>query len=214
MRLIVTRPQHDVTTKYLSSWAGEIVEFAKKKGVEVYDLSREKANKVELEGRVRKTRPEMVFLNGHGSDDCVTGHDNNPLVSAGENHQILSGLITYALSCNSWKKLGPKVVENDNTAYIGYSDEFIFVADNNFVHKPIDDPKAKPFMEASNQVMVSLLKGNSVKDASDRSKNKFKDYFTKFLSSNADPDALQAAQSLWWNMRNQVCLGDVNAKLK
>ncbi|MEK7173415.1 MAG: hypothetical protein AAB740_05610 [Patescibacteria group bacterium] len=68
-------------------------------------------------------------------------------------------------------------------------------------------------MEASNQVMISLLKGNSAKDASERSKNKFKDNLFRLMSSNADPDSLQAAQLLFWNMRRQVCLGDIDAKL-
>ncbi len=131
MRLIITRPQHDVTTRYLSSWAGEIIDFAKKKGIDVYDLVKEKANRAEFEGRVKKIKPEAVFLNGHGSDDCVTGHDNSVLVSVKENHEILNNKITYALSCNSGKKLGPKVVENGNAAYIGYSDEFIFMGDSN-----------------------------------------------------------------------------------
>lgn len=213
MRLIVTRPQHDITTRYLSSWAGEIISFAKQKGVEVCDLAREKADKNEFEGRVKKLKPEVIFLNGHGSDDCVTGHDNHPLVNVQENYNILNNKITYALSCNSGKNLGPKVVESGATAYIGYSDEFVFMGDRNYAHRPIDDPKAKPFMEASNQVMISLLKGNSAKDASERSKNKFKDNHTRLLSSSADPDSLQAAQLLFWNMRRQVCLGDTNAKL-
>ena len=213
MRLIVTRPQHDVTTRYLSSWAGEIIDFAKKKGVEVCDLAKEKANKNELEGRVKKLKPEAIFLNGHGNDDCVTGHDNKVMVSVQENYNILNNKITYALSCNSGKELGQKVVENGGAAYIGYSDEFAFICDNNYLHRPIDDPKAKPFMEASNQVMISLLKGNSAKDASERSKNKFKDSLVKLLSSNADPDSLKAAQLLFWNMRRQVCLGGMDAKI-
>lgn len=214
MKLIVTRPQHDVTTKYLSSWAGEIIHFAKKKGIEVYDLFREKANKREFEGRVQKLKPEAVFLNGHGSDDSVTGHDNNDLVNVMENHRILNGKMTYALSCNSGKKLGAKVVEDRSATYIGYVDEFIFVGDKNYISRPLDDPKAKPFMEASNQVMLSLLKGNSGKDASERSKRRFYDHYMRLSSSNADPDSLQVAQCLWWNMRNQVCLGDVDAKLQ
>ena len=82
------------------------------------------------------------------------------------------------------------------------------------MHSPIDDPKARPFMEASNQVMISLLKGNKAKDASERSKSKFRDNYIRLLSSSADQDSLQAAQCLWWNMRNQVCLGDLDAELK
>lgn len=213
MRLMVTRPEHDVTTKYLSSWAGEIIAFAERKGIEVIDLFRAKANLADFEGRVRKLQPEAVFLNGHGEDNLVRGHDNEVLVKAGDNHQILKGRVTYALSCNSGAVLGRTVAAERATAYIGYSDEFIFVADRNYISRPLTDPKAQPFLESSNQVMISLIKGNRAFEASERSKNKFKEYFTKMASSIADPDSLQAAQCLRWNMLHQVCLGDGNAKL-
>lgn len=213
MKLIVTRPQHDITTRYLSGWAGEIIIFAKKKGVDILDLVREKANRKEFEGRINKLNPEAVFLNGHGDESCVAGHDNKDLVNANDNWHILKSKITYALSCNSGKVLGPKVANNKKTAYIGYSDEFIFVGDRRCWARPLDDPKAKPFMESSNQVMISLLKGSSAKEASEKSKNKFKDCYTRLLSSSADSDSLQAAQCLWWDMKNQVCLGDADAKL-
>jgi len=213
MKMIVTRPQHDITTKYLSVWAGEVIFFARQKKIEVFDLIKNKANKKDFEGRVKKLRPEVIFLNGHGNDDCVTGHDNEKLVDVENNHDILSGAITYALSCNSGKILGPKVVENNEATYIGYEDEFIFVGNRKYLAHPLEDPMAKPFMESSNQVMISLLKGNNAQAASEKSKNKFKEHYMKLSSSQADSDTLQAAQCLWWNMRNQVCLGDLNAKL-
>jgi len=68
-------------------------------------------------------------------------------------------------------------------------------------------------MESSNQIRLSLLKGKSAREASEKSKNKFQDYYSKMLSSNADVDSLQAAQYLWWNQRNQVCLGDGEARV-
>jgi len=213
MRMIVTRPQHDITTKYLSVWAGEIVDFAKQKGVEVCDLFREKANRVEFEGRIKKIEPDVVFLNGHGNDDCVTGHDNIDLVNVYDNCAILNDKITYALSCNSAKNLGQKVAESGRATYIGYRDEFAFVSDRNYLHRPVDDPRAKPFMEASNQVMISLLKGGRAGEAAERSKNKFKESYLKLSASTADPDSVLAAQLLWWNMRNQACLGDAEARL-
>jgi len=208
MKIIVTRPQHDVTTKYLSVWAGEVINFAKEKRIEVFDLFKNKANKKDFVGRVKKLQPDVIFLNGHGDDSSVAGYDNEKLVEVGDNHDILHGAITYALSCNSGRILGPKVVENNKAAYIGYKDEFIFVGDRNYESRPQDDPMAKPFMEASNQVVVSLLKGNCATEASEKSKNKFQEYSIKLSSSNADQNSLQAAQFLWWNMRNQVCLGD------
>lgn len=213
MKLIITRPEHDITTKYLSSWAGEIISLARSKGIEVVDLFRHKVNKNDFEGRVKKLQPEAIFLNGHGGDDCVKGHDNEILVKVGDNHEILQNRITYALSCHSGKALGPKVTESEKATYIGYSDEFIFVGDSNYIGRPLIDPKAKPFMESSNQVMISLLKGNNARAASERSKNKFRSHLTKLTSSLADPDSSQAAQYLWWDMQHQVCLGNIEATL-
>ncbi|MDD4989710.1 MAG: hypothetical protein PHW31_00130 [Candidatus Pacebacteria bacterium] len=206
MKIILTRPQYEITTKYLSCWAGEIIILANKKGAEVLDLAKEKARKNELVGRIKKLRPDIVFLNGHGNDDCIAGHNDEVLIKFGDNHKILSGVITYGLSCNAGKKLGPAVVKEPQTSFIGYTDKFIFICDNDFIFKPLQDPKAKPFMDSSNQVMVSLIKGNSVKDASLRSKDKFKENYLKFLSNKSDPDSLQIAQCLWWDMRHQVCL--------
>ena len=206
MKLILTRPQHDITTRYLFYWAEAIVGLAKTKGIEVFDLAKHKANRVELEGRVKKLQPELVFLNGHGGDDCVCGHNNEVLIAVGKNHTILGGKITYALSCDSGKKLGPAVVKEPKTAYIGYADEFVFVGDSNYTSKLLQDPKARPFMESSNQVMLSLLKGNSPAEACQRSKNKFREHYLKCLSSTADADSLQIAQFLWWDRQNQVCL--------
>jgi len=53
MKMIVTRPQYDVTTKYLSVWAGEVINFAKKKRIEVIDLLKDKANRNDFAGRVK-----------------------------------------------------------------------------------------------------------------------------------------------------------------
>lgn len=213
MRLIVTRPQHDIPTNYLSYWAEEVIRLAEEKGLNVIDLFRDKANRKELEGRIRKLSPEIVFLNGHGEENYIAGHDNEVLIKAEDNHNILKGKITYALACKSGKVLGMKISEGNDATFIGYSDDFIFISDNNCTSKPLSDPKAKPFMESSNQVMISLLKGHNAREASKKSKNAFKEHFTQLMSSSSDPDSSNIAKYLWWNMRNQVCLGNGEAKL-
>lgn len=208
MKSLVTRPQHDVTTRYLSSWAFEVMELAKDKGVDVVDLQKEKANIAEFSGRMEKIKPGLVFLNGHGDDTSIAGHDNNIIVAKGINSSLLEGKITYALSCNSAKELGQSIACCGRSVFIGYLDKFVFVSDRNFVNRPADDPKAQPFKDASNQVMFSLLKGRTANDASRRSIEKFKSLCLKFSSSSADSDSLQIAQCLWWNSRNQTCLGE------
>lgn len=213
MKLIITRPQHDVTTSYLFDWAKEIIQLAQNKGLELIDLCKNKANRRELTSRIKKLNPKLLFFNGHGSDDNIAGHNNEILIKAEDNHQLLKGKITYALACNSGKKLGKVATSNNEATYIGYADEFIFMADNKHINKALKDPLAKPFMESSNQIMVALLKGHSAKEASERSKKLFAQSSRKLMSSSADPNELQAAQFLWWNMQNQVCLGDAEAKL-
>lgn len=213
MKLIVTRPQHDLTTRYISAWAEEVIAFAKVKSIEVVDLIKDKAKRKEFEGRIKKLIPRLIFLNGHGNHDSIAGQDNDVLIKVGENDDLLAGKITYALSCNSGQTLGPKVVESKNTSYIGYRDDFIFIADGRYTTRPLDDPRAKPFMESSNQVMMSILKGHSTEEAASRSKSLFREHYIKLSSSTTDVDSLQAAQFLWWNMRNQVCLGDTDSKI-
>lgn len=208
MSIIITRPEHDVTTRYLSSWGKKIIDVAKEKGLSIYDLHKEKVNQKEFTGRVSKLDPKLVLLNGHGSDDRVTGHDNKVLVKAGQNDNLLHNRITYALSCHSARVLGRKVTKKGFSTYIGYTNEFIFILSNNCFSRPLDDKRALPFMEASNQVAISLLKGHTAKESSNRSKEIFQSNYTKLLSSDTDPDSLQAAQCLWWNMKHQVCLGD------
>lgn len=199
--------------RYISAWAEEVIAFAKVKSIEVVDLVKDKAKREEFEGRIKKLSPRLIFLNGHGDHDSIAGQDNDVLIKAGDNHDLLAGKITYALSCNSGETLGPKVAENKNTSYVGYKDDFIFVADGRYIAKPLDDSRAKPFMESSNQVMMSILKGHSTEEAARRSKNLFREHYLKLSSSMAGVDSLQAAQFLWWNMRNQVCLGDMDSKI-
>jgi len=190
MKLVITRPRHDIITRYISMWAEEIVSFAHTKKIDVIDLTDEKANKNDFEGRVNKLQPKVIFLNGHGCDDCIFGHDDKVLIKAGENHKFLQGKITYALSCSSGKKLGPEVVEDKNSTYIGYDNDFAFVSVHKYISRPVEDPMAKPFMESSNQVMLSLLKGNTAKESFIKSKNKFMNYIRSMSSSLTDPDSL------------------------
>ncbi len=213
MSLLITRPDHDHATKYISCWSEKIINFAKKKGRKVVDLKGKKAIKKEVIGRIKKLAPSFIIFNGHGEDRSICGYDNEILVQKGKNEKILSDKITYALSCSSGKELGPRSVKDKKGAFIGYKDDFIFPSDRRNLKNPLKDKRAKPFMESSNQVAIALLKGHSAIDASEKSKELFKNNSQKLLSSNSDPDSLQDAKFLRWNYIHQVCLGDKNKTL-
>lgn len=207
-RLLVTRPEHDLGTRYLSRWSEEILKEAKRRGIEVSDLHKEKAVRREFEGRVKKFDPAFVLMNGHGSERSVTGHDDETLVEQDDNAEILHGRVTYAVSCDSAAELGKAVAQEKDTAYIGYTKSFIFNINRKYINKPTSDSRASQFLEASNQVPFSLFKGHSAQEASRRSKDAFRRAILKLLSSApSDPEAQEDAKELLWDMTHQVCLG-------
>lgn len=212
--LLITRPEHDLTTRYISKWSEKVIDEVNGKGVEITDLHREKANKGRVLGILKKKAgmKMLVVLNGHGSADTVTGHNDEPLITK-ENAEVLATKLVYARSCQSAKTLGPAAVVKGALAYIGYKEDFIFIIDDDKTTKPLEDSKAALFMEPSNYVVTSLLKGHSAKDSNDRSRIQFRKNLEKTLAGPSSSENLYAARFLYWNMINQVCLGDDNVTL-
>jgi len=206
-RLLITRPEHDDTTHYLSSWSKKIISFAESKGIWVFDLNRRRANKKEVEGILSKQNPGLVIFNGHGNDNFVSGHRNEALIIIGDNEKLLNGKITYAISCKSAKNLGPMSIDAGAKAYVGYDDDFIFFYDPNKITHPLRDKTAKLFLEPSNELITSLVKGNTVEESCNRSKKYFKNNFKRLLSSETTEEETSMARYLWWDMVHQVCLG-------
>lgn len=210
-KLLITRPEHDDTTYYLSHWSKKAIETAKSKGIKIFDLFRKRANKKEVLSMINKQKPSLVIFNGHGNDDSIAGYNDEPLVIAGKNEGLLKEKVTYALSCKSGKILGPKSIDSGARAYIGYDDDFIFIYNPNKMTNPLRDNTARLFLEPSNKLIISLIKGNSSEESCRRSQTVFKDNMKKLLSSEATPEETSMVRYLWWDMIHQVCLGDKKA---
>lgn len=211
--MLITRPEHDYATRYLSCWNENIIKAALNKGIEVTDLQKEKAVRKELEGRLRKINPSFVVLNGHGNDECVFGHNDEKLIDAKSNGDLLKGKVTYAVSCNSAKKLG-KTCADKNTAFIGYDESFVFNAEHKYLAQPQKDQRAAQFLQPSNQVSLSLIKGHTAKEASDSSKRLFMETIRKLLPSiQSNPHTKEDAADLFWDMNHQVCQGNGDLRI-
>lgn len=211
--LLITRPNYEITTRYLYVWNKKVIKEAKKKGINVLDLEKEKAVKKEFIGRMRKVNPALVFLNGHGGSDCVAGHNDEVIVKVGDNEEILKGKIVYALACKSALLLGPKSVEAGSLAFVGYLKDFIFLNDDSKIAHPENDEIASFFLAPSNRLSISLIKGNTVTEASKKSKKFFSDNIKKMLNSdNVSPNYSSMFISfLVWDMKYQACYGNEKA---
>ncbi len=209
---LITRPEHDDTTYYLSNWGEKTIKVAESQGAKVLDLHGERANKEEFESKMKKLSPELVMLNGHGDLDLVTGNKNQVLIKAGVNEELLKSKIVYALSCKSAKILGPASIRVGALSYTGYEDDFIFVYEPNLFTRPLLDKTAGLFLEPSNIFVESLIKGNSVRESFERSRNIIKKNFNRAVSTlESDPTT---ARFLWWNLRNFKSHGDLDVSIK
>lgn len=212
-QLLITRPEHDPGTRYLSYWGGKVIEEAKKKNFNIADLRHKKVNRKEFEGRIQKLDPSFIFLNGHGNAQEVMGDDNQTLVKLGENHKILKNRVTYAVACNSAQKLG-KTCADKKTTYIGYKEAFIFNIERNCLNHPQNDKRATKFLDATNKIPLSLIKGHTAEEATDNSIEHHKKTLRMLLTKpGKDPDTLEDIKDLWWNMTHLVCLGNKDTRI-
>jgi len=209
---LVTRPDHDLTTNYLHYFAGLVIKTAIKKGTTVIDLKGKRANKKEFVSIVRETQPALIFLNGHGNSRAVGGYNDEALVRSHENEILLRGRIVYALSCCSARDLGKNCVRTGTKAYLGYDDDFIFLFEENKVTQPLDDQTARMFLEPSNLIITSLLKGQTPSTSWGRSQEAFRKNIRKFLTSESPKEEKELIPYIMWDLNHQVCLGDKECK--
>lgn len=209
--MLVTRPYHDETTHYLYHWSSLTFETARKQKINVIQLNKDRASRSLLESIIEKTDPVLIFLNGHGNADQVTGHDLEVLLDVGNNEGLLRYRITYALSCSSAKNLGPKSILAGAKSYIGYDEDFIFYYDVNSISKPLFDKTASLFLEPSTMIVNMLLKGHTTSEAHIRSKAMFLQNIQNLLNSSSAEAYL--IPWLLWDMQHQVCLGDQAAHI-
>lgn len=212
--VLITRPNYDYTTRYISAWAKKVIEFAEERGYSVFDLDGERAKQQELASVISKKDPTVVMLNGHGDAQTITGQHGEVLVKAGTNEDILKAKIVYALSCGSAKILGPKSIEKGAYAYIGYDEDFIFMYSNDKRTRPLEDKTAALFLDPSIQFVISLLKGNTVGSSLRSSRRFFIRNIQKLLTSQSSVEESSTVRYLLWDMEHQLALGDVLVKLR
>ncbi len=206
--LLITRPDHETVTKCLCLWSEAVKEFAEHKGIIVYDLKGKKANRKEFESYLSKNRPALLFLNGHGNAEIITGYDDYPLVDSSSS---MPECIVYGRSCDAALFLGPYLVQKGTRTFIGYCRKFILGYSLEKIMRPLEDHIARLFLEPSNLVITTLLKGNTTSEAHRRSRAEMYKNFIKMLASTSSYEERHAAPWLWSNFNSQILLGDANA---
>jgi hypothetical protein len=210
--LLITRPEYDVSTHYLSKWSEEIIGEAQSKGMNVIDLKGDKANKKRVVGTLEKTSVKLAIFNGHGSDVSIFGQDDKELLETTDTKAVKDKII-YARACRAANILGNNAVASGATAFLGYTTDFIFF--HNFADErhPLKDNLAELFLGPSNYLPLSLIKGHTTGKANWRSKNIFLKNIQEIVLAGKSSPHYFAVRYLLDDMVNQVCLGKKDAVL-
>lgn len=210
--ILITAPRFDLATHYLSEWTKPVIVFAKNKGFVVHVLKQKECTKKNFEKRVKNNKPHLVLLNGHGDYDRVTGQNMEVILRVGDNEELMNKKILHAFSCSSANKLGPACIKKGTIAYVGFNQDFIFWHDEKYSATPLKDDTAKHFFEPTNLVPISLIKGNSVKEAFNKSQKAF-DKSIQFFETHYTIHNSHLLFALRYNKAVHKMLGENNSTI-
>lgn len=211
---LITTPDFDDVTLYCSKWSEEIISEAQKKGFKIAKLDREKANRKNFEGHMKKQRPIFVMFNGHGSPTQITGNQNEILLEKEKNEELMNGTIVYARSCFALVKLGEACVEKGGArGFVSYSLPFSFVSDPSRSAQPLNDEFAYPCLATSNIIPLVIIKGGTISEAVERARAKMDDLIGYWQTREDSVEAPFVASCLYWNKIGLGFRGNPEAKL-
>ncbi len=211
--ILLTRPNHDPTTNYLYYWSEPIIDFANSKGYSLHDLSKSKANKQNFESHLHHRKINFIFFNGHGNRETICGYNDEPLIEIGTDLKYFNGLSMYIRSCQVMSILGKEFISNGVLACIGYVRKFTFFRSTAYLTHPLKDKYARIFLEPSNLVVTTILKGNTFGEAYARSQYAMKKNLQRILSGAANADQRSMAFALYTNIKGQVIYGNEATKI-
>ncbi len=205
MLFLVTRPRYDRATNYLYHWTELLLVEAKRKSISFIDIVKEKVEKTTVQSYIRKKSPDVIILNGHGNDNSVVGDGDKDIVSITDDLKIFKNKKIYVRSCSSGRNLGPAIVKNGGTGFVGYRDSFLFATqiDSESFHSPTTDDVAGVCLAPSNAIAEALIKGSTIKEAHEKGIQASLEMLDKLQISSSYNS--QFAPFLYWNMINQVC---------
>lgn len=212
--LIVTCPTHDDATAYLTHFSKSVISEAIEKSLKNKIIENKELNIDSFTKILNKLDYKLIFINGHGSEDSIFGYKDNIILKLGTNDKLIKERIVYARSCHAGITLGPECMKNTREGcFIGYTLPFIFYMDEKWTTKPNNDNIAKLFLEPSNLIPISIIKGHSTLEAYNNSKRQMLKIMNKLMKNNDEQETPFYLEALWNNYIGQDIFGNNEAKL-
>ncbi|MDD5510532.1 MAG: hypothetical protein PHI12_06975 [Dehalococcoidales bacterium] len=109
---------------------------------------------------------DFILGTGHGSDREYCAQNESIIWKVGEyNPGQVRGKVVKLLSCNTGMMLGPDLIKNGARAYLGYDDDFLWIADSIYYPVPWEDRTAAACLMPVIQSLNALLDGSTCAEA-------------------------------------------------
>jgi hypothetical protein len=106
-------------------------------------------------------------------------------------------------ACDAGSALGPEIARKGAIWFVGYCQPVMFLHQPEHAHEPLKDDLAAPVLECSNQVGISLIKGQTAREAHENSIKMYQARIDELSSSKYANTYI--LPFLHWNMTIQVC---------
>ncbi|MCX6113234.1 MAG: hypothetical protein NTY22_08165 [Proteobacteria bacterium] len=176
MKAFVIRPCFDDATRVTSKWGGKIIPLLRKKGLDVVDLSGNKANRDRIMRELENDHLNngLFLFYGHGSDDrfiqrseLKDGEHTLKWFIDTQNVKLLKNKIVFTTCCLSGLILRQACIDEGGLAFLGYQDVFRF-----FSSPPLSDN----FGECVNSGIKALLGGQDIYQVEQTMRTKYLEY--------------------------------------
>ncbi|MBA7680848.1 hypothetical protein ES703_89169 [subsurface metagenome] len=158
--------------------------------------------------RLSAPQSDIIIGVGHGDVDVFTGQNEAIILEAGQySPREVRGKVIKLLSCQTGVILGPNLVRNGCAAFMGYTDDYVWVMDSDLASTPWADKMAATSLMPVVDGLNALLDGKSAKEALDIELEGY--------SRNAEVEEDELVKAcLEFNRSNAVLLGAGSAKIR
>jgi len=173
------------------------------------DLYGEDATKDKIFETIQMEKPVLAVLAGHGNADTYTAQNEEVVLKACENDEVMAGTVSHFLSCSVGQELLPSMVEKGAVGTIGYIVDFIFMVDTNYSVE--EDPLAEPFKDVTVTIIRKLLEGASLQEVWQAGIDKCNEWIAK-LWDRPETDWAEVISCLEHDRDGLIVLGNKTAR--
>lgn len=158
--------------------------------------------------RLSAPQSDIIIGVGHGDETSFTGHNEALILEVGRyDPKEVRGKVIKLLSCQTGIALGPDLIKNGCAAFMGYTDDYVWVCDADLASRPWSDKVAATSLMPVVDSINALLDGKTSGEAFEIELEGY--------SRNAEVEEDELIRScIEFNKRNAIILGNESATIR